>query len=253
MSNELEKIAVDNGLVDVELYLKYRMPERAVALLQDLLNQFPTSFELRWRLAEIYLDQRAPQKAAEQMVALANIYVMTKQFDLARSALLKVQEIYPKAPQINNWLESLNQWEHDQSLIPNSNQSSNNVTGKLQTGRSKSVLSGNLQYISLFDIVQTIEKNSITGVIHVTCNDINGTIYFNKGLIADAIIADLRGKPAFKRFAEITDGEFELEPSPIEFQSSMGTTSNAQLILEIFSDEETETAQDETVKTDNIY
>lgn len=210
------------------------MYERTIAELKKWIERYPSNFDLRWKLAEIYLDQRQPQAAAEQMVAVANIYVNNKQFDLARSALHKVREIYPHAPQIDIWLQSIDQFER--SLSKTSTVQPSAVTA---TPQKKYVLEGDLRYVNLFDIVQTVEKNGLTCVLTVQ-NNHTSNIYFNNGIIADAIFGEMRGKAAFKRFAEINEGRFTLEKSPVEFQSSIGATSNAQLILEIFSDEEVE-------------
>lgn len=229
--NSLEQSHIEDILTDVELFLKYRMYERAIFELKKWIERYPSNFDLRWKLAETYLDQRQPQPAAEQMVAVANIYVNNKQFDLARSALQKVREIYPHAPQIDNWLQAIDQFERSLSQSSNAPQ-----PAATTTPRKKYVLEGDLHYINLFDIVQTVEKNALTCVLNVQ-NEHMSNIYFNHGIIADVIFGNLRGKEAFKRFAEINEGRFTLEKSPVEFQASIGATSNAQLILEIFSDE----------------
>ncbi len=237
--SDLEQSHIQDILTDVELFLKYRMYERAIAELKKWIERYPSNFDLRWKLAETYLDQRQPQAAAEQMVAVANIYVNNKQFDLARSALYKVREIYPHAPQIDSWLQSIDQFERSLSQTSRPTQ-----TVTTSTPSKRYVLEGDLHYISLFDIVQTVEKNGLTCVLNVQNNHISN-IYFNNGLIADAIFGNLRGKEAFKHFAEINEGRFTLEKSPVEFQSSIGATSNAQLILEIFSDVDEPVTEDE--------
>ncbi len=106
-------------------------------------------------------------------------------------------------------------------------------------------LAGDLHYINLFDVIQTLEKNEITGILHIQSEQITGNLYLNRGLLADAICGDLRGKAAFKCFAEVTEGNFELEKSPVEFYQSIQAESNAKLILEIFSDGQDEPIEEE--------
>jgi hypothetical protein len=230
VAGEIEKDAIESAQINADLFLKYRMPDRDIDTLREVAERFPNNTDLRWQLTELYMEQRMNQSAGEELVALANIYVKSNQFDFARLALLKLKEIYPGSKQVDNWIASLDQQKQSSKQEP--------ILPK--PADLKSALAGDLSFISLFDIIQAVEKNQITGIIHVRSQDIQGNIYFNRGLVADVILGQLRGKPAFKRFAEITEGSFELEKSPVEFQPSITTTSNAQLILEIFSDAESE-------------
>lgn len=116
-----------------------------------------------------------------------------------------------------------------------------------QTQASSASLAGDLHYINLFDVIQTLEKNEITGILHIQSEQLTGNLYLNRGLLADAICGDLRGKAAFKCFAEVTEGNFELEKSPVEFYQSIQAESNAKLILEIFSDGQDEPFEEETI------
>ena len=236
MAGEIEKDVIESAQINADLFLKYRMPERAIAALREVAERFPHNTDIPWQLAELYTENRLPQSAGEELVTLANIYVKSNQFDFARLALLKLKEIYPDSKQVDNWLASLDQQKqsgNQDTILP-----------RKQPG-SQPPLAGDLSFISLFDIIQTLEKNRITGIIHVTGQEIQGNIYFNRGLVADVVTGQLRGKAAFKRFAEVTEGNFELEKSPVEFQTSITTTSNAQLILEIFSDAESEETIDD--------
>src|SRR5262249_295192 len=160
------------------------MPDRAIATLQDAVHIYPSNTDLRLHLADICIEQHRLQEAAEQLVAMANIYIESNQPQFARSALLKVKEIYPHIAQIDAWLESIDHYQKKKE------------TPALIKSRPKSTLSGDLSFISLFDVIQTVEKNRITGIIYVENRDMTGSIYFNKGLIADAILAELRGKSA---------------------------------------------------------
>lgn len=236
---ENEKNVVEDALIDAELFMKYRMPDRAVSKLREVAVLYPANTDLRWKLSELFLEQKLVQAAAEELVALANIYVASNQFDFARLSLLKLKEIFPDAPQVDAWISALDQQQKTQEPA-NPKPAASAAPAPHNT---RHTLSGDLHYISLFDVIQAVEKNQITGIIYVTSPETHGTIYFNRGLVADAILGPNRGKSAFKLFAEITEGIFELERSPVEFQPSITTTSNAQLILDIFSEAEVESEE----------
>ncbi|MEW6733863.1 MAG: DUF4388 domain-containing protein [Acidobacteriota bacterium] len=231
MGGEKEKSIIEGALVDAELFLKYRLPQKAINTLCNAIKDFPYNGDLRWLLVEIYRDQQMAAEAAQQLIALADIYLSSNQFEMARSALLNASELYPNAPQITLRLTALEQ----RQATPE--------TPSFEPTRRITPLMGDLRYISLFDVIQALEKNRITGIIYVENNQPVGSIYFNQGVIVDAIYGALRGKAAFKCFAEINEGCFELEPSPVEFQASIIVSSNAQLILEIFSDESEESME----------
>jgi hypothetical protein len=242
VAGDNEKSVIEDAIIDADLFLKYRMVDRAIGKLREVAALFPSNTDLRWKLADLYMDQQAGKSAAEELVALANIYLSLNQYDFARLALLKLREIYPDAPQVVAWIATLDQ----KQKLPES--SLNQRPARPITHSSLSILAGDLAHISLFDIIQAVEKNNITGILYVNNEEVQGTIYFNKGLVADAVIGSVRGKAAFKLLAEITEGSFEMERSPVEFQTSIQATSNAQVILDIFAEEESEEESEKTTE-----
>lgn len=227
MSDHQEKAAAEAALVDADLFLKYRMPQRAIAALEEVLSRFPYNTDLRWKLADLCIDVGFIDSAIEQLTFLADVFSYSNQLDLARSALHQAQTLMPDNDEVNSRLSRL-------ETPPPTPQ----IETATQFKPQRHVLSGDLHYISLFDVIQTLEKNQLTGIITVTLDQPVGTLYFNRGLLVDAIHGQLRAKEAFKCFAEITEGTFELVRSPVEFQPSITAESNAQLILEIFSEED---------------
>lgn len=223
MGEQREKATVEGALVEAELFIKYRMPMQAVTRLQEVVQIFPYNADLRLRLAEYLSALEKPHLAAEQLIALADIYLQSHQTDLAQSALSHARSLYPDAPQLSHRF-SLLQQQHIQPIVYETTE--------------HSTLAGDLHYISLFDVIQVLEKNVITGIISVHSQDYSGNLYFNQGLLVDAVLGQYRGKIAFKMFAEISDGNFQLEKSPVEFQVAIVTESNAQLILDCFSEDE---------------
>lgn len=352
MSSTREKTVVEEALLEVELAMRYNSHQRAVTVLENVLKQFPSNTDVRWKLAEIYYQQGSPHTSAEQLFIIADIYIAANQLDFAESTLLKVKQVYPAAefhtdtklatlsqyqslsqkqnqpnqpttvqnqsanynqPYVDpymdpyqNQYQNQNQHEYQHSYLdpypgqpqqyqapqpnqqyqaPQPNQQYNLYyqetpyseayqstypepdyvygTEELEhidtldpielepVGMSQAVnnalpyLAGDLHYINLFDVIQTLEKNEITGIIHIQSTQISGNLYLNRGLLADVICGELRGKAAFKCFAEITEGQFELEKSPVEFHQAIQIESNAKLILEIFSDEEDQPLEDD--------
>jgi len=350
MSSTREKTVVEEALLEVELAMRYNSHQRAVTVLENVLKQFPSNTDVRWKLAEIYYQQGSPHTSAEQLFIIADIYIAANQLDFAESTLLKVKQVYPAAEfHTDTKLATLSQY---QSLSQKQNQPNQSTTVQNQSANynqsyvdpymdpyqnqyqnqneyqysylepypgqpqqyqapqpnqqyqapqpnqqynlyyqetpyseayqstypepayvygteelehidtldpielepaamSQTVnnalpyLAGDLHYINLFDVIQTLEKNEITGIIHIQSTQISGNLYLNRGLLADVICGELRGKAAFKCFAEITEGQFELEKSPVEFHQAIQIESNAKLILEIFSDEEDQPLEDD--------
>lgn len=350
MSSTREKTVVEEALLEVELAMRYNSHQRAVTVLENVLKQFPSNTDVRWKLAEIYYQQGSPHTSAEQLFIIADIYIAANQLDFAESTLLKVKQVYPAAefhtdtklatlsqyqslsqkqnqpnqsttvqnqsanynqPYIDPYMDpyqNQNPYQNDyqysyldpypgqpqqyqvpqpnqQYQAPQPNQQYNLYyqetpysetyqatypepayvygTEELEhidtldpielepVGMSQTVnnalpyLAGDLHYINLFDVIQTLEKNEITGIIHIQSTQISGNLYLNRGLLADVICGELRGKAAFKCFAEITEGQFELEKSPVEFHQAIQIESNAKLILEIFSDEGDQPLEDD--------
>ena len=348
MSSTREKTVVEEALLEVELAMRYNSHQRAVTVLENVLKQFPSNTDVRWKLAEIYYQQGSPHTSAEQLFIIADIYIAANQLDFAESTLLKVKQVYPAAEfhtdtklatlsqyqslsqkqnqpnqpnqpttvqnqsanynqsyvdpymdpyqqQNQNLYQNQNEYQYSyldpypgqpqQYQAPQPNQQYNLYyqetpyseayqatypepayvygTEELEhidtldpielepVAMSQAVnnalpyLAGDLHYINLFDVIQTLEKNEITGIIHIQSTQISGNLYLNRGLLADVICGELRGKAAFKCFAEITEGQFELEKSPVEFHQAIQIESNAKLILEIFSDEEDQPLEDD--------
>ena len=57
---------VDTALLDVDLFIKYKAPERAVSRLRSALEANPRSIPLRERMREIGIAQNLKDEAARQ-------------------------------------------------------------------------------------------------------------------------------------------------------------------------------------------
>ena len=232
MVTEKEKAAIEDAMVEVELFMKYRLPQSASAALESVLIKFPGSTDARWKLAELYYEQQHFQKSAEQLLLISDLYANMGEKDFAHSTLQRIKQIYPECPQLEVKLAIYNQNQQPTKPEPVANSKGEPA----KTLLCMAPLAGDLRDISLFDIIQALEKNDVTGVIHIYGAEANGNLYLNGGLLVNAVCGELKGKTAFKRFAEVTEGFFELEKSPVEFYAAIHSNSNAQLILEVFAD-----------------
>src|SRR2546423_6834048 len=84
---------VDTALLDAELFLKYKAPERALKRLRTALEGNPRSIPLRERMREISTVQKQKDEAARQCLALASLYIERDDFDSAYERLLEAKQL----------------------------------------------------------------------------------------------------------------------------------------------------------------
>src|SRR5919202_4973389 len=84
---------VETALLDVELFLKYGAPQRALARLHDAVKQQPHSVRLRERLREVAQTGGQPEEAARQCLALAQLYLTREDYDTAHERLLDAKQL----------------------------------------------------------------------------------------------------------------------------------------------------------------
>ncbi|HYG11108.1 MAG TPA: hypothetical protein VD835_14265, partial [Pyrinomonadaceae bacterium] len=87
---------VETALLDVELFLKYKSPARAIARLQEAIKNNPHVIKLRERLREVATSHNQPEEAARQCLALAKLYVARDNFDAAQERLLAARRADPR-------------------------------------------------------------------------------------------------------------------------------------------------------------
>ncbi len=90
---EAEQISeVDTALLDAELFIKYKAPERAIKRLRTALEHNPRSIQLRERLREISSTHKHAEEAARQCLTLASLYVERDDLDHAYDRLLEAKQ-----------------------------------------------------------------------------------------------------------------------------------------------------------------
>jgi uncharacterized protein DUF4388 len=87
--------------------------------------------------------------------------------------------------------------------------------------------------VNLFDIIQIIENNRLTGVLQVESSLVSGEIHFDEGLVVGAKSGMDFGRKALSLFAGAADGGFEFEKTNEAYDRSIQTTSNTALILDM--------------------
>ena len=94
LSSQSEHVSdVDTALLDVELFIKYQAPERAIKRLRAAIEANSRSIALRERMREICIVQQQKEEAARQCLALARLYIERDEFDDAYDRLLEAKQL----------------------------------------------------------------------------------------------------------------------------------------------------------------
>ncbi|HEX8143404.1 MAG TPA: DUF4388 domain-containing protein [Pyrinomonadaceae bacterium] len=213
---------IETALLDAELFIKYKAPERAIARLKSALEGNPRSLQLRERLREI-ATAKHPEEAARQCLALASLYIAREDFDLAQDRLLEAKRLDPRIS-IATGLEAIRRARRPHAQVFEA------VTEA--EARPSVTLAGDLSAISIFDIVQVLENSRLTGALSITNEREAGRILFNEGRIVGAEVGKKGGAEAFRSIVELGGGAFEFERSAQEFPVTINSSSNTNLILD---------------------
>ena len=203
----------ESAIIDADLLVKYRMVNRAVETLERAIDAAPRHIGLREKLREILIEAGRRDQAAQHCLVLASLHVAAGDVARANERLLEAKRLDPRV----------------------------SVTGQLrdvrQTGsapqRSQKILSGSLADVNLFDIIQILENNRLTGVLQVMSSLVSGEIHFDEGLVVGAKSGMDFGRKALSLFAGAGDGTFEFEKTSEAYDRTIQTTSNTALILDM--------------------
>src|SRR5215211_3594295 len=88
--------SVEGALLDADLFVKYKAPQRAVDRLQEAIAHQPRSIALREKLREIAFSHGLKDEAARQCLVLVNLYIARENFDAAHERLLEAKHIDPR-------------------------------------------------------------------------------------------------------------------------------------------------------------
>src|SRR6185503_17246769 len=216
---------VDTALLDAELFLKYKAPERAFKRLRMALEHNSRSIPLRERIREISIVQKQSEEAARQCLALASLYVERDDFDNAYERLLEAKQL-DKRINIAAGLEAIRRARRP-DLGPQAG-----AAAQQTTGARGATLAGDLAAISVFDAIQVIENSKLTGALALSNDTQSGQVFFNDGRIVDAESGGEKAELGFRRIVEITSGAFEFQKSAQGFPIRIQAASNTNLILD---------------------
>jgi hypothetical protein len=227
---------IDTALLDAELFVKYRAPERAIKRLRTALERNPRSISLRERLREVAASHKHADEAARQCLALASLYIERDDFDTAYDRLLEAKQLDPRI-NIAGGLEAIRRAKHPEATKPPSAR-----PPQPRREHRNVILSGDLNAISVFDTIQVIENAKLTGTLHLSGEAQRGRVFFNQGRIVDADCAGTEGEPAFRHIVEMNSGGFDFQRSAHEFPVTISARSNTNLILDALrrADEESQ-------------
>jgi len=224
---------VDTALLDADLFIKYRAPDRAVKRLRTALETNPRSIPIREKLREICIAETQKEEGARQCLALASLYIERDDLESAYDRLLEAKQLDARI-NIAGGLEAIRRARRP-DLRPEEVSSS---TPQPNRGQYPT-LAGDLAAISVFDAIQVIENAKLTGTLVLTPPLSSGAqtsrVLFNEGRIVDAEAAGATAEQGFRRIVEFTKGSFEFHRSTKNFPRRINALSNTNLILDTLS------------------
>jgi hypothetical protein len=231
-SSQAEHVSdVDTALLDAELFIKYKAPERAIKRLRTALEDNPRSIPLRERMREVCIAEKQKDEGARQCLALASLYIERDDFESAYDRLLEAKQLDARI-NIAGGLEAIRRARRP-DLRPEA------VSTPAPHLAPHATLAGDLTAISIFDAIQVIENAKLTGTLLLTPDLTNSTqtgrVLFNEGRIVDAEAAGATAEQGFRRIVEITKGSFEFQKSAKNFPGRIKALSNTNLILDTLS------------------
>ena len=116
---------------------------------------------------------------------------------------------------------SITGWESQPNSAANSN--------------TTDVLIGNFAIVSMFDVIQIIENNRLSGVLVVSSQAVDGQIQFNGGQIVGAQSGSKTGLAGLKSFLDVTEGTFEFKRSDVQHQPTINAINNRALMLDLLN------------------
>src|SRR5829696_7728171 len=231
----LTEVSIESVLLDADLFVKYRSPEKAFQLLRDSLERSPRSISLREKLRDISIRQKNLNEAAKQCLALVSLYIGREEFDLAYDRLQEAKLLDPRVS-VAPGLEAIRRARRPAEF----NGAREKTPQKIRTDVT---FAGNLAYVSIFDAVQVIESAKMTGLLVLKSDMHLGNVSFNEGKIVDAECNGRNGVVGFREIIEIAQGTFEFSTSDHEFPVVIVIASNTNFLLDCLTELDNERAE----------
>lgn len=237
-------LTVETIMLDADLFVKYKSPERAIQLLQESLERSPRSIPLREKLREVCATHGEISEAARQCLALANLYINREDFQSAYDRLQEAKLLDPRIS-IAPGLEAIRRARHPEFSAPSHQAPPPHPTAPIEINQDI-VIAGNLSLVTIFDAIQVVENSKMTGLLMLRNNDQTAIISFNVGQIVDASAGQATGNEGFRKAVEFTNGVFEFKLSATGFPVNIKASSNTNLLLDALSamDEENRASEE---------
>ena len=226
--------SIDSVLLDADLFIKYRSPEKAFALLRESIERSPRSILLREKMREICIAQRNMTEAARHCLALVSLYIGREEFDLAYDRLQEAKLLDPRIS-VAPGLEAIRRARRPEFATHRDKTP--------QKVRTDVTFAGNLAFVSIFDAVQVIENSRMTGLMVIKSDVHLANVSFNEGKIVDAECNAHNGVAAFREIIEISSGTFEFSTSDHEFKVVIVASSNTNFLLDVLTELDNERAE----------
>lgn len=93
--------AVAEALLEADVLVKYGLAAKAIEQLEGLVKKFPESTELRFKLRDLHGDQGQMRKAADHMLAVADLYRKRGMEDEAEQVLRSALDMDPSNAEVS--------------------------------------------------------------------------------------------------------------------------------------------------------
>jgi predicted transcriptional regulator len=236
------EVSIQSVLLDADLFVKYRSPEKAFALLRESMEKSPRSISLREKMREICISQKNLDEAAKQCLTLVNLYIGREEFDLAYDRLQEAKLLDPRIS-VAPGLEAIRR-----ARRPDFAATRDKSPVKVRTDVT---FAGNLLYVSIFDAVQVIENSRMTGLLVIKSDLHLASVSFNEGKIVDAECGGNNGINAFREIIEINSGTFEFTTTETEFSVVINIVSNTNFLLDVLTELDNEKAEKQGLRNLN--
>lgn len=228
------EVSIESVLLDADLFVKYRSPEKAFALLRESIERSPRSIPLREKMRDICVSQKNLDEAARQCLALVTLYIGREDFDLAYDRLQEAKLLDPRIS-VAPGLEAIRRARRPEFAVTREKTP--------QKVRTDVTFAGNIAYVSIFDAVQVIESAKMTGLLVLKSDLHLASVSFNEGKIVDAECNGHNGVVAFRQIIEINSGTFEFSTTEFEFPVVISISSNTNFLLDVLTELDNERAE----------
>ena len=228
------EVSIESVLLDADLFVKYRSPEKAFSLLRECMERSPRSISLREKMREICISQKNMDEAAKQCLALVSLYIGREEFDLAYDRLQEAKLLDPRIS-VAPGLEAIRRARRPDFTVTRDKSP--------QKIRTDVTFAGNLAYVSIFDAVQVIENSRMTVLLVINSDMHLASVSFNEGKIVDAEANSHNGHKAFREIIEINSGTFEFSTTETEFTVVINVSSNTNFLLDVLTELDNERAE----------